>query len=299
MDIVNDIERERLIARANELADPLRRKLTTALKRAKRLIQNLDSDLEKHGDADRWRRYGELILANLSTARREGDHLIVKDLYTEGEPEITIEAEKRLTNNEVADDYFRRYAKARNAAGIIAERRNATVDVIAGHERQLAIISTAVEALDLETLISFSDKPKPKKQVSKKTKTEQSYKGVRRFVSSDGFEIWVGKKAADNDHLTFRMARSLETWLHTADYPGSHVLIRDSGKAKIPERTLVEAAQLAAFYSNAREHGKASVRYTQRKFVHKPKKAPAGMVSLSSFKTLIVEPGVNVKLREE
>jgi len=122
VDNVNDIERERLIARANELAEPLRRKLTTAIKRAKRLIYNLDADLKKPGDAERWRRFGELILANLSTARREGDHLIVKDLYTEGEPEITIEADKRLTNNEVADDYFRRYAKARNAAGIIAER---------------------------------------------------------------------------------------------------------------------------------------------------------------------------------
>ncbi|HMT09978.1 MAG TPA: NFACT RNA binding domain-containing protein, partial [Pyrinomonadaceae bacterium] len=88
------------------------------------------------------------------------------------------------------------------------------------------------------------------------------------------------------------------TWLHTADYPGSHVVIRDSGKKTVPERTLVEAAQLAAFYSNAREHGRVSVRYTQRKFVHKPKKAPAGMVSLSSFKTVLVEPGVNVKLRE-
>lgn len=284
--------------RANEIAKPLRRKILASLRRARRLVENLDADVEKHGDADRWRTYGELILANLHDIRRDGENLFVKELYSDGEPEIAIVGDVRMSANEVAAHYFRRYAKSRNAAGVIAERRHATLASIAELESRLAAIDEAVESLDIETLSSLIEKPKPQKQISKKAKHEQSFKGVRRFVSSDGFEIWVGKKAADNDQLTFRMARSLETWLHAADYPGSHVVIRGSGKAEIPERTLIEAAQLAAFYSNARDHGKASVRYTQRKFVHKPKKAPAGMVSLSSFKTLIVEPLVGAKLKE-
>jgi predicted ribosome quality control (RQC) complex YloA/Tae2 family protein len=283
---------------ANLLAEAPRRKLLAAIRKAERLLKNLDSDIEKHGDADRWRKYGELLLANLSTAVRDGDIVIVKDLYSENEPEIQIEGESRYTLNEIADHYFKRYAKARNAAGIIAERLANANSGLKNLRSQLSAIDDAIINNDLEFLLSLTEKPKSVRQQSKKAKQEQSYKGVRRFVSSDGFEIWVGKKAADNDYLTFRMARSLETWLHTADYPGSHVVIRDSGKKTVPEQTLVEAAQLAAFYSNAREHGKVSVRYTQRKFVHKPKKAPPGMVSLSSFKSVLVEPGVNVKLRE-
>lgn len=282
-----------------ELANEPRRKLLSSIRKAERLLRNLDADTEKHGDADRWRKFGELLLANISSARRDGDTIFLKDLYSENEPEISIAGESRYSINEIADAYFRRYAKARNAAGIIDDRRRSTLKSLDELRLKLAVIDAAVLGGDLAYLRSLAEKPRPVRQQSKKAKQEQTYKGVRRFVSSDGFEIWVGKKATDNDHLTFRMARSLETWLHTADYPGSHVVIRDSGKTKVPELTLVEAAQLAAFYSNAREHGKASVRYTQRKFVHKPKKAPPGMVSLSSFKTIIVEPGVNVKLREE
>ncbi|MBK9529720.1 MAG: DUF814 domain-containing protein [Acidobacteria bacterium] len=106
----------------------------------------------------------------------------------------------------------------------------------------------------------------------------------------------VGKKAKDNDLLTFRVAKSLDTWLHAADYPGSHVIIRGQGRNPVPDRTLVEAAELAAFYSDARDHPKAAVRYTQRKFVSKPKRAVPGLVSLASFKTILVDPKVGVEM---
>jgi predicted ribosome quality control (RQC) complex YloA/Tae2 family protein len=102
----------------------------------------------------------------------------------------------------------------------------------------------------------------------------------------------VGKKATDNDYLTFRVARSLDTWMHAADYPGSHVVIRNANRKEIPNRTLIEAAQLAAFYSTGRSQVKAAVHYTLKKFVNKPKRAAPGLVSLSSFKTILVEPKV-------
>ena len=118
-------------------------------------------------------------------------------------------------------------------------------------------------------------------------------KGARRFLSSDGLMILVGKRAADNDFLTFRIARSLDLWLHAADYPGSHVVVRSPARNFVmPNRTLTEAAQLAAFYSDAREQPKAAVRYTQKKFVNKPKRAAPGLVSLASFKTILVEPKI-------
>ena len=80
--------------------------------------------------------------------------------------------------------------------------------------------------------------------------------------------------------------------MHAADYPGSHVVIRNRDKKEIPPTTLLEAAQLAAFYSQGKAQPKAAVHYTLKKFVNKPKGAAPGLVSLASFKTLLVEPGV-------
>jgi len=81
-------------------------------------------------------------------------------------------------------------------------------------------------------------------------------------------------------------------WLHAADYPGSHVVVRNPSRREIPQRTLLEAAQLAAFYSDAGRQPKAAVHYTQKKFVNKPRGAAPGLVSLASFKTILVEPKV-------
>jgi predicted ribosome quality control (RQC) complex YloA/Tae2 family protein len=90
--------------------------------------------------------------------------------------------------------------------------------------------------------------------------------------------------------LTFRLAGSLDLWLHAADYSGSHVVIRNPNRKEIPHRTLLESAQLAAFYSSGKSQIKAAVHYTQKKFVHKPKGAAPGLVRLASFKTILVEP---------
>ena len=116
-------------------------------------------------------------------------------------------------------------------------------------------------------------------------------RGLRRYRSSDGYEIIVGRRAKENDQLTFKVARSYDTWMHAADYPGSHVVVRARGRDEpVPHRTIVEAAQLAAHFSQAAKDSKVAVNYTQRKFVSKPKGAAPGLVYLSSFRTLLVEP---------
>jgi predicted ribosome quality control (RQC) complex YloA/Tae2 family protein len=78
--------------------------------------------------------------------------------------------------------------------------------------------------------------------------------------------------------------------MHAADYPGSHVVIRNPNRKEVPQRTLLEAAQLAAFYSQGKKQTKAAVNYTEKKFVNKPKRAAPGLVRLASFKTILVEP---------
>jgi predicted ribosome quality control (RQC) complex YloA/Tae2 family protein len=90
--------------------------------------------------------------------------------------------------------------------------------------------------------------------------------------------------------LTFRIARPNDVWLHAGDYPGSHVVIRNPTKKEIPQRTVIEAAQLAGRFSQASEDAKVVIHYTERKFLSKPKGAAPGLVRLSKFKSMTVEP---------
>jgi predicted ribosome quality control (RQC) complex YloA/Tae2 family protein len=238
-------------------------------------------------------------LANIANATRDADTIRVTDYFADDAPVIDIPGDAHRPLNEIAEDYFRKYTKARNGLRVIKERRIATEQQIAKVEERLARIDAAIEAGDETFVATLSERPKtPQRPVSKKKKAETAFKGARWFVSSDGFEVLVGKKAADNDFLTFRVARSLEMWLHAADYPGSHVIIRNPQKKDIPDRTLIEAAELAAFYSDARELDKAAVNYTQRKFVNKPRKAAPGLVSLASHRTMMVKPQITAKKKE-
>src|SRR2546425_3695543 len=121
-------------------------------------------------------------------------------------------------------------------------------------------------------------------------KPPQKIPGTRRYISTDGFEILVGRTSKDNDHLTFKVAKAYDLWLHAADYGGSHVVVRNSTRKPIPHRTLIEAAQLAAHFSQAKKNPKADVHYTERKFVSKIKGAKPGLVRLQRFKNITVVP---------
>jgi len=267
-----------------------RAKLNAEITKRKTLLRKLSEDLEHHGDAERWKRTGDLLLANAATARRDGDRIFVTDFFDERQPEIAVEADENVSVTEAAEKYFKRYTKARNAAGEIAKRRETVQKELERLEREQTRLETAAEEHDEQFFAEPDEKQKPAVR-SKKT---AAFNGARSFTSSDGFEILVGKRAKDNDYLTFRVAGSLDMWLHAADYPGSHVVVRNPSRKQIPQQTLLEAAQLAAFYSDAGRQTKAAVHYTQKKFVNKPRGAAAGLVSLASFKTMLVEPKVSI-----
>jgi predicted ribosome quality control (RQC) complex YloA/Tae2 family protein len=277
-----------------QLAIAARRRPAREIAKQQRLIANLKGDLTKHGDPEKWRRYGDLLLANVSTAVRRGDVITVTDYFDPDAPQVDIEGDANKPLTEIAEEYFRLYTKARNGLSVINRRMAEAEASVVGLQEQLRRIDEAVEAGDAEFLASLVKPAVKRAPPAKKKKAEAAFKGARRFVSSDGFEILVGKKAADNDYLTFRIARSLDLWLHAADYPGSHVVVRRSGRKEIPHTTLIEAAELAAFYSDARGQGKAAVRYTEKKFVNKPRKGAPGLVSLASFKTIMAVPKISV-----
>jgi hypothetical protein len=117
--------------------------------------------------------------------------------------------------------------------------------------------------------------------------------GARRYrtVTVEGYEILVGRSSRENDELTFRVANADDFWMHVGDYSGSHVVVRNPAKVRtIPDNVLAKAAQLAAFFSQARNSSKVEVHYTQRKYVSKPRRAKPGLVKLTEFKSINVEP---------
>ena len=278
--------------RFEQIAAAARKKVARETAKRRRLIRNLQGDLAKHGDPEHWKRCGDLILANVHNARRVGSNIIVKDYFSDDVPDVEIEGDVNKPLNEIAEGYFRLYTKARNGVAVITERIAACEAAIVKQSEVRRRVEAAVEARDLGYLESLLEPPRKVVEKARKKKKDVEFNGARRFVSSDGFEILVGKKAKDNDFLTFRVAKSLDTWLHAADFPGSHVVIHNPNRKDIPDRTLLEAAQIAAFYSDARKLAKAAVNYTLKKFVNKPKRSAPGLVSLASFRTILVEPNV-------
>lgn len=292
-----DLER-RSESEFRSIANAVRSKITREIARLEKLQNKLLGDRETHGDADRWKRQGDLILSNLGTAKRHGSTVSVIDYFDETVPTIQIEIDENDELTAAAEKFFKRYTKARNAREEIAKRLETIESELVAAKAELSDVDKAIEEHDTDTLQARLGPQQATSNKKPKEKASATSAVARTFISSDGFEILVGKRAKDNDHLTFKIAKSLDTWMHAADYPGSHVVIRNRDRKEIPPTTLLEAAQLAAFYSQGKAQPKAAVHHTLKKFVNKPKGAAPGLVSLASFKTLLVEPIVPESIRK-
>jgi predicted ribosome quality control (RQC) complex YloA/Tae2 family protein len=273
----------------------LKQVLTLEIKKREHAMSEIESDRARFEHPEKLKRTGDLILANLATARITGNEVTVIDYYHPDQNEIQIDLPEGATLKEAAADYFGRYQKARRALEAITSReREVSRDLEPlkrllkelEHEPTLACITEAGKAAD--QLLGTRGRSGRDKETRARRRSEGAY--GRRFKSSDGYEIVVGRNDRDNDALTFRVAKPHDIWLHAADYPGSHAIIRSPTRDVPPHRTITEAAELAAFYSQAKREGKAAVHYAQKKFVSKPPRSKPGLVRLSSFKTILVEP---------
>jgi predicted ribosome quality control (RQC) complex YloA/Tae2 family protein len=276
-------------------AKAVRSKLTKSIRQQRTLKENLQRDLVRHGHADEHKRMGDLLLANIATAVREGDKVKINDYYAEGAPAIEIEVDENRSLQDEAAHRFRQYAKAKRAAAEIAERLTQIDRQTAELEKRLQLLDRIKQSRDQAALDSFEKPaPVPKTPASKKSSKTEKIAGVRRYLSTDGYEILVGRAARDNDNLTFRIAQPHDLWMHAGDYPGSHVVVRNPTRKEIPQRTVIEAAQLAGRFSQASEDTKVVIHYTERKFLSKPKGGAPGLVRLSRFRSITVEPKESV-----
>lgn len=268
-------------------ANAVRSRLQKSIRQKRKLKENLERDVVNHGDPEEHKRIGDLLLANVATAKRTGNKVTVTDYYADGTPAIEIEIDENVSLPDEAARRFRLYGKAKRAREEIAERMVELDREIAQLDRQVDQILKIIETRDETALTPFVPvKPAPKQPVKKVI----NISGVRRYLSTDGYEILVGRGARDNDNLTFKIAQPNDLWLHAGDYPGSHVVVRNPTRKEVPHRTIIEAAQLAGKFSQASADSKVVIHYTHRKFISKQKGAAPGLVRLQRFRSITVEP---------
>lgn len=280
-------------AKASAARADLRRKIS----RHEKLLKQLQNDLASHAEMEQHKRIGELLLANLNTAKRNRKRVKLVDYFAPDAPLIEISIDEKLTLQQEASRRFALYSRSKRALQQINARVSvvlAELDDLHSQGRRFEKIIADRNAAALEELTGLLSVP-PALAGGLKRKPEKRIPGTRRYLSSDGFEILVGRAARDNDTLTFKIARPNDLWLHAADYPGSHVVVRNPSRRDVPHRTIIEAAQLAAHFSQARKDPKVDVHYTQRKFLSKPKGVAPGLVRMSQFRNITVAPGENLK----
>jgi len=282
--------RSKLSTLKNRLTDRLARER----KSAETLIKNLQHDMSRFSNPEVYKKWGELLVANLGTAVKSGETVELSDIFDPLQQKVRIKIEPALSLQANADRFFNLYRKSKRGKDMVSkkiaqasERLKKTEDfekkVSASADTGLGEIER--EMLDSGFIKSSESGGAPRKQAARVP--------FRSFVSSDGMEILVGKKASDNDVLSFRYAKDPDFWLHCSGSAGSHVVIRNPGKlGKCPPATLEEAASLAAFFSKQRSNSKVQVNYSQKKFVRKMKGAPPGQVKLLSYSSLLVKPEI-------
>jgi predicted ribosome quality control (RQC) complex YloA/Tae2 family protein len=279
------------------LKQKLNSQLSSHLKKRRALAANLRRELKGFANAELHQRYGELLLANLHQVEKQGGSFLVVDFYDESQAKIEIPSAEKATAQEAAEHYFKLARKARHGIEAINQRLPQIDEEIAQTERRVAELAAITCAEEMDEFAARSKLPESPQRKAKtfsqsgRKPKEEKISGVRRYRSHDGYEILVGRADRDNDNLTFRIAKSFDLWFHTADYPGSHVVLRNPQRKQVPQRAIIEAAQLAAKFSQARADSRVAVNYCERKFVTKMKGFAPGQVRLSSFKTVLVEPG--------
>ncbi len=256
--------------------------------------------------AEKYKIMGELLTANIFRLVKGAESTEVINYYDPAGATLLIKLDPRLTPAENAQHYFRKYTKTKNSAAYaLAQKESAQTEVryLDSVLNNLELAEAMPELAEIRAELTeqgyLKEKPARLRSRIGAGKGSAGKGGAGKnaeplppltYTSSDGLTILVGRNNRQNDRLTLRTAQPEDIWLHAKDLPGSHVIIKCNHLADIPDRTLTEAAMLAAYYSKARSSAKVPVDYTRRKHVHKPKGSKPGMVIYENQRTVYVDP---------
>jgi predicted ribosome quality control (RQC) complex YloA/Tae2 family protein len=264
----------------------IQQQLGASRERLEHQRRQLEQAQQQASDLERKRWEGEMIFAFLHTLTPGQTGLEV-----EGH---TIALDPACTPVECAQQRFRAYEKAKSGTETIAQRLRETEARLAGLDEVATLLEIANERDQIEQIAreaeAYGYLP-PAPQHGDKKQRKQPARRLRplHLTSSDGYAIYVGRSAEQNREVTFRIGRPDDLWLHVRQIPGAHVIIR-SGGADVPERTLHEAAGLAAYFSRARSESAVDVELSLRKQVRPVSGGPPGLVTYRAMRTVRVPP---------
>jgi predicted ribosome quality control (RQC) complex YloA/Tae2 family protein len=268
---------------------PLLREVRDGAKRLADHEKKLVREQKKYEDAESLQKTAQMLNSGGMKMDQRSESVVVTDYFAETPQEHRIALDASLTLRENIDKMFKKYQKAGRGKGMVAQQLGTLRNRRALLDEQLKRLQ-AIK--DWDTWLAISDKIEKQQQGLESAEPGREVQKKRlRSVIVDNREILIGRSSRENDELTFRIANPDDFWFHVAEYSGSHVVVRNPQKDKeLPEEVLTKAAQLAAYYSQARNSSKVEVHYTRRKHVAKPRRAKAGLVRLLEFKSIKVEP---------
>lgn len=246
------------------------------------------SDAEK---MDTYRQYADLITANIYRIQEGHKSVELENYFDENMSMVKITLDPSLSPSQNAQKYYKKYNKSKTALKEAQKQLEQSAQELEYIESTLAMVETADRLEDISVIrreLAEQGYIKRSTNAQKKQKAEQSK--PMHFVSSDGFDIYVGRNNTQNDYLTLKLANSSDLWFHTKDIHGSHTVIKLGLDKDVPKQTILEAAALAAYYSKARESSQVPVDYTTIKNVKKPNGAKPGMVIYEHYNTVYVRP---------
>ena len=275
-----------------EQADTLRRDLTRRLERRRsrteKALRGLEHRTQAADGAERIMQDGELLKAAQAQIKRGAESIKLTDYFSAEPIEREIKLDPKLSPGENAAKYFNRYKKLIRSVDGIEEERSRQGEKLAQIRALLARLeekTEAPESIEAEALKAGLLEQRQESD-TRKRKSPAPRLPYKSFTSCRGSEIRVGRTAKDNDQLTFRHANGKDLWLHTADAPGSHVVLRRQGNKEPDDEEVIDAATLAVHFSPLKAVSRADVHTAHVKEIKKPRGAKAGLVTLSGGKTL-------------
>ncbi len=301
--------------RAREL-DEERAQLRTALRRtfvrrrekAAKALRHIERRLEEAKEEPAIRRHGELLAANLGRARRGMTSVLVPDF--DGSGEISIPLDPKLDAKANLEAIFRRARRLARAGGDLETQQRIQVSTIEEADAVVAKLESKMSDEELIALASRHLADTERGDVESPVSLAKTGRArgpslpsgflPRRYVLPGGWEVWVGRSAAQNDELTHKVAAPRDLWFHARGAQGSHAVLRISSGKGEPEKGVIEAAAaIAAFHSKARTSKLVPVAYTERRFVRKPRGAPPGTASIQRETVIFVQPRVPQERAED
>lgn len=281
--------------RIKQQAQDLERFILNEKEKNAKKIGKLQDTLQESHKGETFQLYGELLTANIYQIQQGMTEVEVVNYYDEEGKTVLIPLQPQKSPSQNAQAYYTKYQKSKNAISIVTEQIQLATEELQYFEALLHQLDSA-QPKDIEEIREELQEGGYLKQRHKKgfKKAKDTKPVLDEYISTDGDLILVGKNNKQNEYLTNKLSKRDEIWFHTKDIPGSHVVIRNSEPT---EKTLEEAAMLAAYYSKAKNSSRVPVDYTQIRHVKKPKGSKPGFVTYDNQTTLFVTPDEDIVLQ--